>query len=63
MKSKDRSSPVPPSREGKVAITFWEDPEFRDSLKIAAINAGESVQDIIVRAVRGELRKMRGRAA
>lgn len=61
--SKIGSKPVAPSREGKVAITYWEDPEVRDDLKIAAVRAGQSVQEIIARAVRGELRKMRGRAA
>lgn len=53
---------VAPSRAGKVGITVYLDPDGRDQLKIAAIESGKSMQDMVEAAIKGILRK-RGKVA
>jgi len=38
---------VAPSRQGKVSVAVWLDPEFRRELKIAAVASGRTLQDLI----------------
>jgi hypothetical protein len=51
------TSPTPadakraPARQGKKAVAFWVDPAASTQLRIASINLGRSVQDIMSEAL------------
>jgi hypothetical protein len=48
-----------PARQGKKAVAFWVDPGVSTQLRLAAVNMGTSVQDIMTEAVDDWFRKHR----
>jgi len=48
-----------PARQGKKAVAFWVDPAASAQLRIASINLGRSVQDIMEEALSDWFTKQR----
>jgi hypothetical protein len=48
-----------PARQGKKAVAFWVDPAASAQLRIASINLGRSVQDIMTEALNDWFTKQR----
>jgi hypothetical protein len=49
---------VAPSRDGKINLAIWTDPERRQRLKRAALECGKSVQEIVEGAIDRELARL-----
>jgi hypothetical protein len=46
---------IPPSRVGKVPLTIYVDPDFRDELKIAAIRSKRTVEETATAGIQIEV--------
>jgi hypothetical protein len=51
MQSASADAKRAPARQGKKAVAFWVDPAASTQLRIASINLGRSVQDIMTEAL------------
>lgn len=58
-----KSAYVAPSREGKVAVTIFVEPEVRQGLKIAAATHDTTIDAILQQAITEALKKYRSRKA
>jgi hypothetical protein len=47
------AAPVAPSREGKIAVTGFYDPDVRMQLKILAAEQKTTIQDLVTEALNG----------
>lgn len=57
--SKDDSARMPPSRQGKKAVTAYVDPETHKRLRILGLELGMSSQDMIIEALKDFFEKAR----
>lgn len=57
--SKDDPARMPPSRQGKKAVTAYVDPETHKRLRILGLELGMSSQDMIIEALKDFFEKAR----